>query len=199
MESPVIFSSGPMAEVAAVSQLVSQERAWRDRGEWDKMRSAYLDDAEIRVTWFAGNVDDFIAGSRRWSGALTKHRLSPPLVTVRGDRAIAETSVCLELRTEFDGVLIDLVSSVRLISRVSKTRSGWKLASMDAIYEKDQLAPVNPADTLVIDTETLSRYRSSYKFLAYCGRGSLPDDIPGDDRPDLTAPIYADAQAWLAP
>jgi hypothetical protein len=189
----------PWADVVALDHLVRHERQCRDRGDWEGMRAAYTADAHIRVTWFTGGIDEFIAGSRRWSEALTKHRLAPPVITVRGDRAVTETSVQLELRLEFARVLVDLVSSVRLLCRAVRTPGGWKLASMDAIYEKDQLTPVDPTQQLTIDQDDLAQHRPSYRFLAYCGGGSLPTDIPGDDRPDLTAPIYAEADTWLTP
>ncbi|MFB9628708.1 hypothetical protein [Nonomuraea helvata] len=103
----------------------------------------------------------------------------------------------MELRVEVDGVLVDVVISVRLLSRVVRTASGWKLASLDAIYEKDAMAPVYPADRLAISRQDTAPYRRSYQFLTYSARGHLPADIPGDDRPDLVAALYDEAETWL--
>lgn len=164
------------------------------------MRSAYVDDAQVRVTWFSGTIDEYVEDSRQpsWDPAsLAKHRLSPPLVTVRGDRALAETSTVVELRLSGAGTPFDAEISVRLLSRVLRTDAGWKLASMDAIYEKDAVRPVYPADTLQITAADTAQYRRAYQFLAFGGAGRLPDDIPGDDRPDLVDALYASAHEWL--
>lgn len=164
------------------------------------MRSAYTDDAQIRVTWFAGTIDEYVEDSRQpsWDpSSITKHRVSLPLVTLRGDRALAETSTVVELRLSGAGTPFDAEISVRLLSRVVRTEDGWKLASMDAIYEKDALRPVYPADTLQITAEDTAPYRRSYQFLAFGGAGRLPEDIPGDDRPELVEALYTAAQQWL--
>lgn len=68
---------------------------------------------------------------------------------------------------------------------------------MHAIYEKDVVRPVFPADILKITAADTKPYRRSYQFLAYGGNGTLPDDIPGDDRPGLVEALYAAAHQWL--
>lgn len=188
-------------DMTAIADLVQRERLWRDRDDWDAMRSAYTDDARLRVTWFEGTIDEYIQQSRDpvWDSASSqsKHRLSPTVVTLDGDRALAETTALVELRVEVDGVLVDLVISVRLLSRVVRTAEGWKLAGLDAIYEKDTMIPVHPADRLTVSARDTACYRGSYRFLAYSAGGHLPDDIPGDDRPALVTALYDDAGAWL--
>lgn len=192
---------GMMLDIAAIQNLVCCERAYRDRDDWTAMRSAYTADARVRVTWFAGTIDEYVEQSRSptWDASQSQstHRLSPSIVTVVGDRAVAETPARVELRLTVDDVLVDLIASVRLISRVVRTHDGWKLASMDAIYEKDSITPVHPGDRLHITADQTAAYRPSYRFLAYGANGHLPDDIPGDDRPDLVTAVYADVKAWL--
>jgi len=190
-----------MLDIAAIQTLVCRERAHRDRDDWTAMRSAYTADARVRVTWFDGTIDEYVEQSRNptWDASQSQstHRLSPSVVTVVDDCAVAETPARVELRLTVDGVLVDLIVSVRLISRVVRTADGWKLASMDAIYEKDSITPVYPGDRLRITAEQTAAYRQSYRFLAYGAHGHLPDDIPGDDRPDLVDALYADIEAWL--
>jgi len=74
------------------------------------------------------------------------------------------------------------------------------LASLDVIYEKDMLAPVNPSDHLTINRDELQRYRPSYRFLCYTlhNIGRLVDpNLPGDDRPDPVEALHAEAEDWL--
>jgi hypothetical protein len=72
---------------------------------------------------------------------------------------------------------------------------------LDVIYEKDTLAPVNPADRLEIDRAELIAYRPSYRFISYTLRRigrPINLHLAGDDRPELVAAVYAEADAWLS-
>jgi hypothetical protein len=190
-------SDGDPAELAEVARLVLLERYFRDRGEWGRMRAAYIDGASIRVTWFRGAVDEFVARSQQWGSALSLHRLSSPIVCVVGARALAETPTEVEIRTEAENVAVDITISCRLFSRVVRTEAGWRLASLDAIYEKDAITPVVPGELFPIDRARLSAERPSYRYLAYLAGGRLPTDLPGDDRPELVTQLMTDALTWL--
>ena len=195
------MSVDELNDMVSIQLLICTERADRDQEQWSAMRAAYTDNAIVRVTWFAGTIDDYVRSSRNpeWdsTAAQSHHRLSPSVITVHTDRALAVTPARVELRLPVDGVLVDLVASVRLVSRIRRTAEGWKIASMDAIYEKDTITTVHPADHLDITAEMTAPYRSSYRFLAYGARGHLPDDIPGDDRPELVTALMHHAEAWL--
>jgi len=188
-------------EIFAIAQLIYFERHWRDTGQWDKMLTAYHPESLVRVTWFQGNGIDFVKASQKlYHQGQSKHRLSPTLVQVHGDRALAETSTVIEARGRLGGFEVDTTTSCRLLSKVRRDDGVWRLASLDAIYEKDTLIPVNPSDYLIIDNEILQIYRPSYRFLCYIlqsiGRAT-DQTLAGDDRPDLVAALYADAEAWL--
>ncbi len=188
-------------DIIAVSQLIYVERHWRDTGQWDKMRSVYHPESVVRVTWFKGNGRAFVEASKGLHRAgQSKHRLSPSIVRVNGDRALAETDATIETRTFLGDVEVDTVASCRLFNRVRRDDNSWRLASLDVIYEKDMLAPVHPSDQLTFDRERLQTYRSSYQFLCYnlhaLGR-TIDPDLAGDDRPDLVKALYADAEGWL--
>ena len=189
------------ADIIAVSHLIYFERHWRDTGQWDKMRSAYHPESVVRVAWFHGNGFEFVEASKGIHRAgQSKHRLSPTLVRLNGDRSLAETDAVIETRTRFGDMEVDTAAHCRLFSRVRRDEGVWRLASLDVIYEKDMIAPVNPSDQLTIDREELQSYRPSYRFLCYTlqsiGR-KIDPTLPGDDRPDLVAALYTEAEDWL--
>lgn len=190
-----------LLERIAVAELVYFERYWRDRGMWAEMKTAYHPQSLVRVAWFQGTGPEFVEASKGiHRQGLSKHRLSPAIVRGRGDRGIAETDAIIETRTQLGEVAVDTAAHCRLLSRVRKDDGVWRLASLDCIYEKDTLRPVNPSRRLEIDEQRLSRGRPSYQFLCYnletLGR-PVNLELPGVDRPDLIQALYAEADAWL--
>lgn len=185
----------------AVASLIVKERYWRDRGEWGRMALAYHEQSFVRLAWFDGTGPEFVEASRAGGrGGTTNHRLSPSVVTVRGDRAVAETSVVVETRTKQDGIEIDLFAYCRYLHRSVRETDSWRLTAVECICEKDRMQPVRPGDEMDLDPGRLATYRSSYQFVSYNldSHGITPRaDLPGDDRPDLRQAVYADAQAWL--
>ena len=188
-------------EIFVISQLIHFERHWRDTGQWDKMRDAYHPESRVRIPWFQGNGIDFVEASKKLYHAVpSKHRLSPTLVRVHGNRALAETSTMIEARGRLSEIEVDMTTSCRLLNKVRRDDGVWRLASLDAIYEKDTIALVNPSDSLTIDSKLLQTYRPSYRFLCFALQGlgrSVDQTLAGEDRPDLVAALYADAEAWL--
>ncbi|MEU8636466.1 nuclear transport factor 2 family protein [Amycolatopsis sp. NPDC048633] len=186
---------------AEVAELVLRERQSRDRGRWDRLGACYAPDSAVRLSWFRGTGEEFVARSRemRGRGDLTRHRLGPPVVDLDGDRAIAEMSAAIELRTVLDGVEIDLTSYTRLLYRAEVRSGRWLITSMDPIYERDVLAPVLPGTPLPLPS--LEGLRPSYRFLAHVfdRRGyPIADDLYGDDRPAEVAELYDSLFAWLS-
>ena len=189
------------ADKLAVSQLITFERHWRDKGQWENMRNAYHPDSVVRVAWFQGPGLEFVEASKGMHReGQSKHRLSPPIVRVNGDRGLAETDTVIETRTRYSGIEVDTSANCRLFSRVRRDDGIWRLMSLDVIYEKDRLVPVNPSDQLMINREELQSYRPSYRFLC-CTLNSIGRKIdpmlPGDDRPELIAALYTEAEDWL--
>lgn len=181
-------------DILAIEELVALERHWRDGGQWDQMRSAYHPNSVVRVVWFQGSGFAFLEASK------DLHRLSPPLVCLHGERALVETDTLIETRTLLDGIEVDTTAHGRLFSRVQRDEGIWRFASLDFIDEKDWLVPVNPSDQVLIGPEELRQYRPSYRFLCsplrHLGR-AIDADLPGDDRPELVAALYAEAENWL--
>jgi len=67
------------------------------------------------------------------------------------------------------------------------------------IYERDRLAPVDPAATVKLDAALLARFPEGYRHLAYMQTKAgytVKTDMPGLHGPDLEA-LYRRGEAWL--
>jgi len=190
-----------MLDRDAIFDLVRLERLWRDQCEWEKLDASYTDDGFVRVSWFEGSAHEFVRRSREMfnTGTLSKHLILPTLLRIEGDRALAESYGQVQIRGKLEGVEYDLVSHCRFLSRVARTRAGWRLGSFDAIYIRDNVTAVYPSERLPITADTVAKYRSSYRFISYLlgARYPVSQELPGDDRPDLVEKLYKEGEAWL--
>ena len=187
---------------AAVGDVIQRERAARDGRLWADMAACYHPDAFVDVSWFRGGSDAFVEASRKVADGptLSFHSMSPAVVTVNGDRALAETSCALHGMTELDGIDVALVGYTRLLWRAQRSGEGWLIAGLRAMYLSDMLLPRNPSRVPHIDHDALRAFRPSYKYLSYIitqsGR-TIQDDLPGIDRPETVAALRAGEQQWL--
>lgn len=103
------------ADSAAFTQLVLRERQTRDRGWYEQMADCFSSDATITMSWFSGSAAEFIATTRARTvgGVWGRHRLSPPVVRIDGERAWAELPLGIEFAIDVDGTPADLVSYCR--------------------------------------------------------------------------------------
>jgi SnoaL-like domain len=182
--------------------LVKRERLARDTGDFETLESLYWPESLVRVTWFEGTISEFIEVSRerqrgRGSGF---HVINPVWSEVDGDRALVESQGEIHVRPHIDGVECDVVSWGRFFSRVERRGVEWRLLTFDSIYKKDRIDPVSPGAVLHLDHERLASARSSYRHLTYLNRDAaytVPDDLPGDDQPELVEAFYRKARGWL--
>jgi hypothetical protein len=185
-------------------RLVRRERLARDTGRWEELAGSYVADSTVRVTWFTGTAVDFAAASQaQYESGKGQgiHIISPVWAKVKGDRALVESLGTILTRVEFDGVLVDVTTWTRFFSRARRERDRWLLVTFDGIYMKDRIDPVDPAGTLVLEPERLAAGRASYRHQAYMADfHGYPrnNELPGDDRRDLVAAFYEDAERWLA-
>ena len=191
-----------MSDIDIITQLVLHERQGRDRGWWEQMAACFHPDSSVSLSWFNGNGLDFVARSRVMSesGLRPLHRLSPPVVHVNGTRGFVELPAAIEVRFPVEGVEADLISYSRLLYRVEHRALGWRILSLNAVYERDTLAPAIPGTVLTVDVERFARFRQSYRCLAYhiSLRGQIAaDDLYGDDQPDRANALYDDIRQWL--
>ena len=132
-------------------------------------------------------------------GDQATHRLCPPVVHLKADRAVVEASAAIEVRAELGSVQVDLTSYTRLLYRARKSDT-WRIMSLDCIYQRDTLQPTLPGAAPHLDPERLARYRAPYRMLAYHldSRGyPVSDDLYGDDRPQTLSALYDEVFAWL--
>jgi hypothetical protein len=183
--------------------LVTRERLARDTADWELLEALYWPGSIVRVTWFTGTIEDFVAVSRdqqkRGRGG-SFHVIQPLRSQVEGPRALVESRGQIRLRPTIDGVQCDVVNFGRFFSRAECREGVWRLASFDSIYGKDRIDPVDPAATLALDADLLARGRSSYQYLAYLNRKGgfvVPDDLPGDDDPRAVTEFILDALEWM--
>lgn len=196
--------SESVGDVVALQQLVLRERQGRDRGWWEQMAETFHPESRVRVTWFEGTGAEFVAESAKLAAAGTRtpvHHMAAPVITVRDRRAIVEMAGSIHNRILTGGVLADLTSLVRLFYRAERAASGWRIRSLDCIYESDSIVPVLPTDAIDFDRVLLAGLRDSYRFMAYhltTSRGTAPpDDLYGDDRPAAVRMMYSEAFDWL--
>lgn len=189
-------------DIAQITQTLLRERQGRDCGWWDQMRETFAADSMVRLSWYQGDGAGFVAGSQRMSagGDPARHRLSPPVVHLDGDRAIAELPCTIEMPLQIHGVPAYLISNTRLNYRLRRDDGRWSVVQLDAIYERDSVVPVAPGDHIDISSDDLAGNRSSYALITYHLRSrghDIPDDLLGDDRPEAVDRFYDELWHWL--
>jgi hypothetical protein len=192
----------PVAE-RELNALVTRERLARDTGDWDLLTDLYWPDSTIRVTWFTGTIAQFVAVSRdqhqRGRGR-GMHVIDPFRCLVSGDRAMVESRGQILIRPRLDGIECDVTSWGRFVSTAERRGGVWRLVTFDTFYGKDRIDPVIPGVNPRLDQRALDEARSSYRFLTCLNRLAgyeVPDDLPGDDRPDLVEAFFAALEAWV--
>jgi hypothetical protein len=186
-----------------IVELVRMERYWRDTAQWDRLAAAYTEDSRVRTTWFDGSGPDFAAASREMAdrGRLSRHLITPTYVRVAGDRALVDSYGEIHNRERIEGAEVDILMYCRFFSRLRRTAEGWRLASFDGIYLKDQLTPVEPGASLPIDWSAVEAFaRPTYRIWAYTlslkGYEIGTEEL-AEDRPEQIEEFMRAAEAWL--
>ena len=194
--------SHDQADQNAIEGLIQRERTARDTGQWAEMADCYQSESYVEVSWFQGSGKDFAERSSKIAGGevYTFHMMSPAVVTLGGDRALAETGCTVHGLTQLDGMDIDIVSCSRLLWRAQRAGSGWLIAGMRAYYLSDAIMPTDPTRVPKIHQEIFGGLRRSYRSIAYVmAQSGFPvrDDLAGIDQPDTVVSLRAQEQQWL--
>ena len=177
------------ADISAVSQLVLRVFVSRDLGLWEQMRDCFHDDSIVRISWIKASGPEYIRRSKEMAerNVQASHRLGPIFVTLAGDRAIAQLSGIIDIPFTLKGIEVTLSSHV------------WRLFGFDAVYLRDEIAPVIPGQTIAIDPEAVRAFRPTYRLLSHClasGGFPVPNDLAGVDRPDLVDALILETYGW---
>jgi hypothetical protein len=142
---------------------------YRDRCDWDALRSLYAPAATMQTTWMDGPASDFVDVCQRMSAGPTRalHYIGVPIVQMNGDCALAQTRITILVRSQLAGVEVDAICYGWFIDRMVKQDGKWLIHHRAPIYEKDTLVAVNPDVKLDLDAEVLAGYPANYKHMAY--------------------------------
>ena len=189
------------ADVSAVSQLILRERLSRDLGLWEQMRDCFHDDSVVRISWISASGPEFVRRSKEMAerNVQASHRLGPILVTLAGDRAIAQFAAIIDIPFILKETEVMMSSHTRLLLRAERRESVWRLSGFDAVYLRDEIAPAIPGQIVKVDPEAVKAYRPTYRLLSYClASGGFPvrNDLAGVDRPDLVDALIREIYGW---
>jgi SnoaL-like domain len=184
-----------------IRELIENWVVWRDAGDWQRFRSVWHADGVMMATWFQGSCEDFIRVSRQgWdNGVSILHFLGGISIELAAERAIAQTKMTISQRAKIEGELADVVCTGRFYDFLEKRQGRWGIVLRQPIYEKDAIAPVDPAARIVLDKALLERFPVGYRHLAYLQTGigyAVKGDMPGLKGEKVEA-LYALGRAWL--
>ena len=186
----------------AIRETLQNWVVWRDAGDWARFRTVWADEGRMMATWFQGTGDEFIRVSKEgWDkGVNILHTLGACSIEVSKNRAISQTKMSIMQRAKVHEVLCDVTCIGRFFDFFEKRNGKWLLVLRQPIYEKDRIDPVDPAATLRLDSELLSKFPEGYRHLAYLQSQigfKVKIDMPGLKGPD-TEKLYERGKTWLA-
>jgi hypothetical protein len=201
-------TSNELLDSVAVNNVIMRERLARESHDWAAEADCFHPDAVVEVSWFKGSGAEFVTSAEK-NAAATKHSstdtvnfdsMGPAVVTVKNDRAIANTACAVHRFYWLDGIEVSMTSYTRLLWRARKFNGQWLIAGLRGIYIRDILFPRNPNEVVKLDEERLNEFRPSYRYLSYilAAQGQpAHNDLPGVDQPETVAALTAAECAWL--
>lgn len=195
-------NSAQMLDRVAIGDVIMRERWARETKNAEVAAACFHPDAWVEVSWFKGTAAEFVESGKRKPPADTVNfdSMSPPVIWIRNDRAIADTACAVHTFLRLDGIEVSTISYTRLLWRAQVLNGQWLIAGLRGIYIRDTLEPSSPDLVLKLDEKKLDRYRPSYRHLSYvleAGGRPAHDDLPGIDRPETVAALRAGESQWL--
>jgi SnoaL-like domain len=186
----------------AIYELVQRERSARDLERWDEMAAYYNVDSDVDISWFRGTGAAFVAASKKMvtTSLRSFHEMGPTVVTIKENRALAETGCAIHLIGNVGDIKVDVTGQARIYSRVERKKDEWLLSGLRVLYISDCMVPLDPTISPKLDPARLSRYRASYRFISYLlaenGHTSRTD-LPGTDQPESVEALWKAEEQWL--
>jgi hypothetical protein len=187
----------------AVRELADNWALWRDAREWDKWLTVWHDDGVMMTTWGGRTTpqqfaDKAEAGYSRGDRML--HSNGGTTVELAGDRALSQTKLRIMQRGAVEGVQCEVTCIGRNYDFCERRGGRWGMVLRQPIYERDMIAPVDPAQRVTLDERKLASFPEGYARLAYLQAElgyTIKPDMPRLEGPELAA-LYEQGQAWLA-
>ncbi len=191
-----------LAERAAIGEVLQNWGLWRDRCDWDALRSTYASDATMQTTWMDGPASAFVDVCQRMSAgpARAQHYIGVAIIKLNGARALAQSRITILVRSSLNGVEVDATCYGWFVDRMVKQDGKWLIQSREPIYEKDSLVAVDPGITLPLDAAQLAGYPPHYKHMAYMQSvvgAPINNDLPAPNGEGQAQMLRA-CEAWLA-
>jgi hypothetical protein len=185
----------------AIAALMQGWALARDTGDWERLRATAHPGAAMTTTWFDGRFEDFVESCEASfsKGSRSQHFLGGTVAEIKGARAIAQTRMSINVRSQLDGVEVDAVCNGRFFDRVEKREGVWRLAKRSVIYEKDRIDPVDPGAKVSLDPALLARIPEGYRHLAYLqtkNGAQVNPNLP-TARGESLEKLLSEARAWL--
>jgi hypothetical protein len=185
----------------AISALMQSWALARDTGDWGSLRATAHPGAAMTTTWFDGPFEDFVESCEASfsKGSRSQHFLGGTVAEIKGARAIAQTRMSINVRSQLDGVAVDAVCLGRFFDRVEKREGVWRLFKRSVIYEKDRIDPVDPSAKISLDPALLARFPEGYRHLAYVQtrNGARVNPNLPTARGEALEKLLGEAKAWL--
>jgi hypothetical protein len=168
----------------AIREIVENWVLYRDAGDWERFKTVWHDDGYMMATWFQGTHEEFAAISKAGmeKGVSILHFLGGCTIDIAGNRAIAQTKMSISQRAPVERVVCDVVCVGRFYDFLEKRKGRWGIVLRRLFYEKDRIDPVDPSQSLKLDSEILKRYPVGYQHLAYLQSGlrfPVKTNMPG--------------------
>ena len=191
-----------------IIQVVSKSIITRDSGLWDQLAECYHSEAEFTSSWWQGKPKDFIKAAdeklkaAREDGGEQKHMTANHWIETNGDRATAECDLILFMRRTIKGIDLDFATFSRRLHLMAREKGDWKIFRRFAIYEKDQIAPVDPSVPVekYFDREALDKY-AEHKIRYHLWRNEVMGSGPSKNLcirgTEQEKKVRAEARKWI--
>ncbi len=195
----------PAQDEHEISRVVIGWGYARDQEDWERLSRCYHPGAEMNISWTRGTAEQFVErlSSRppMYPGEHQKHQLGSPDIRLAGERAVSECHITLYSRIIIDELMWDFTAWSRFFDLFERRAGEWRITKRTAIYEKDRMDPVNPAEVPegYFEGMDIDGYPAPCKFMCYRaakhGRQPAPGIVSAGGEAERA--LRKEGGAWL--